>query len=170
MIDIEYEFVEEQRPAIERLADESDILSVTMIDPRTFIFEYDCNGLIALRDGTVRRHTGFKVCCHLNEGYLRRVDPLLLLNLRDPPQCYHPSVSWPLICVGKVIPGTPLVDLCARAYELISYQSFPVAEGDALRPDACAYVRANLDRFPVDARPLKWRKSAVALADPGARP
>jgi hypothetical protein len=164
--DVEADFIEEQVRAIRELAAQSDIFEVDVRERRTFVFRYDCTGLVALRGNDVRPHTGFEVSCYLHEDYLRRVNPLMLLNLAEPERCWHPSVSAPLLCIGTVAPGTPLVELAQRAYEVVTYQNVGGSERDALRPEACAYVRANLERFPIDPRPLRWRRGDGGAAEP----
>ena len=54
-------------------------------------------------------------------------------------------------------PGTPLVDLIYQLYEIITYHNVEMRENNALNLEACSWARSNLDRFPIDRRPLRRR-------------
>ena len=84
-----------------------------------------------------------------------------MLTLQAPRNCWHPNVRAPFICVGPIAPSTTLVELATRAFELITFQSIGPGERDALRAEACPFVRRNFERFPIDPRPLKWRDRQV---------
>ena len=77
-----------------------------------------------------------------------------------PPNVWHPNIAHaaPFICVGRLGPGTPLVDLLYQCYEVLTYFRFNPREDDCLNPAACAWARQNADRFPLDDRPLKRRR------------
>ena len=75
---------------------------------------------------------------------------------------WHPNVRHPLICIGRVIPGTPLVDLVHRVFEIVTWQHHTSVEIDALNAAACQWARTNADRLPVDRRPLLHRHVASA--------
>jgi hypothetical protein len=70
----------------------------------------------------------------------------------------------PLICVGRLKPGTWLVDLLYQCYEIITYQKVTMREDDALNPLACVWSREHQQRFPIDRRPLKWRAALEAAS------
>ena len=107
----------------------------------------------------------FEVGIWFPSDYLRRAEPWEVLTWLGPRRVFHPNISdrMPVICVGRLAPGTWLVDLLYQVFEIISYQKVTMREDDALNPAACAWARENQHRFPVDRRPLKWRKP---LAEP----
>jgi hypothetical protein len=49
----------------------------------------------------------------------------------------------------------PLIDILYQAHEVGTGNKLMMLEHDALNWDACAWARRNMDRFPVDRRPLK---------------
>jgi ubiquitin-protein ligase len=75
------------------------------------------------------------------------------------PGVWHPNVSMevPLICIGRLTPGTGLVDVLYQVYEILTWHKFNPRENDSLNKTACAWARQNQSRFPVDHRPLKRR-------------
>ena len=62
-----------------------------------------------------------------------------------------------MICVGRLYPGTRLLDIIYQLYEIITYQKVTMREDDALTPDACVWSRQNQHCFPIDDRPLRRR-------------
>jgi hypothetical protein len=72
---------------------------------------------------------------------------------------FHPNISdkLPFICVGKLAPNTPLVDILYQCFEIITYNKVTMREDDALNMQACVWARENQHRFPIDRRPLKRR-------------
>ena len=72
-------------------------------------------------------------------------------------EVFHPNIKAPFICVGKLSPGTLLVDILYQCFEIISYNKVTMREDDALNGAACAWARSNQHRFPVDPRALKRR-------------
>ncbi len=76
------------------------------------------------------------------------------------PNVWHPNVSreHPLICIGRLTPGTPLVDILYQIFDILTFQKYNPREDDSLNKTACAWARENQDRFPIDRRPLKRRQ------------
>jgi hypothetical protein len=113
----------------------------------------------------VREAEGFHVGLFFGAEYLRTVNPFETVALLGPLNTYHPNVAFgaPFICLGHIAPGTPLVDLLYRCYEVLSYQRLTPREDDALNKEACRWARANQQRFPVDRRPLKRRPLALEV-------
>jgi hypothetical protein len=147
-----------QREEATALADDSDLLDVWPLDPQRFLARFCNKGLVRAHDGEVREANHFEVEYWFKEDYLRRVPrPLEVLTWIHPLEVIHPNVRPPLCCVGFITPGTSLVDLLYRTYEVISYQNVMPKEDDALDLDACQWARHNQHRFPVDVRPLKRR-------------
>jgi ubiquitin-protein ligase len=81
------------------------------------------------------------------------------------PRVWHPNVSGdlPLICIGRLAPGTTLVDILYQIYDILTYQKYNPREDDALNKPACAWARANQHRFPIDPRPLKRRTLSLEV-------
>jgi hypothetical protein len=144
------------------LAAESDILALhaePARPPQRYFARYRCRGLVKLDDGTIREADAFAVGIYFPPDYLRAAHPLRVLTFLSPRNIFHPNISdrAPVICIGRLTPGTGLVDLCYQIYEIVTYQKFTLRENDALNHAACAWARHNQHRFPIDARPLKRR-------------
>jgi ubiquitin-protein ligase len=151
-------FMERQLAEGVALSDASDVLSLRQspMTPPHFVAEYTCNGLIRDAAGEIREANQFQVGIWFPADYLRRADPFEMLRIFTP-NVWHPNVGseLPLICIGRLTPGTSLVDILFQVYEILTYQKYNPREDDALNKAACAWARANQDRFPVDRRPLK---------------
>ena len=59
------------------------------------------------------------------------------------------------ICIGRLEPGTSLVDILYQVFEIIVYRKFNAREYDCLNKAACTWARNNQGRFPTDPRSLK---------------
>ena len=94
--------------------------------------------------------------------YLRRADRFEALALLEPRSAFHPNLRDGFVCL-EVYPGEPIVEICEALHRLFSWRLRQLAENDALNPDACAWGRANLDRLPLDDRPLFGRTLALTL-------
>jgi hypothetical protein len=162
---IEKSWLNGQAIAIRELASRSDILDVARLDERTFLLRYDARCLVALAGGKIVEHRGFLAASHLHDGYQHKPHPALVLTLVEPAPCFSPNVSAPLLCIGPILAGTPLVELARRAFEVVTLQNVGSSERDALNPKACRWVRANFDRLPIDSRPLEWRAADDAPAE-----
>ena len=139
------------------LAEASDLLDVERLDPQRFVARFHSKALVRGSDGQVREANRFDVGYWFSESYLREVNPAQVVTWLGPAEIFHPNVKPPFCCVGSIEPGTSLVDLLYRTYELISYQNVMPDERDALNPTACQWARNNQHRFPLDDRPLKRR-------------
>jgi ubiquitin-protein ligase len=153
-------FMERQLAEGLELARSSDVLRLHVPPsvPPHFVAEYLCNGLIRGADGEIRKASDFQVGIWFPPDYLRRADPFEMLRVFTP-GVWHPNVSTdlPLICIGRLTPGTTLVDILYQVYEILTYQKFNPREDDSLNKVACAWARENQARFPIDPRPLKRR-------------
>jgi hypothetical protein len=155
-------FLETQRREAMQLAAASDLLEVTAIDPQRYFATFRCRGLVQNARGEVREHDRFSVGIWLPESYLRVANPAEILTWLEPKTVWHPNIRSPFVCLGKIAPGTPLVDLLHRCFELISFQNVTMREDDALNQPACAWARRNRERFPVDSRPIKRQAAEAA--------
>ena len=148
-------FLEAQRCDALALAAQSDLLDLTALDLQHYVATYRCRGLVRDARCEVREHDRFTLGIWLPESYLRDVKPAQILTWLDPADVWHPNIGPPFVCVGRIAPGTPLVDLLHRCFEVISFENVTMREDDALNRVACGWARRNRDRFPIDRRPLK---------------
>ena len=148
------------------LATESDLFDLVPLDPpplvRRYIACFHCTGLVRAASGEIAEANQFAVGIAFPDDYLRRVEPSHVLTWLTPGEIFHPNIRAPFICVGRMGPGTSLVDLLYQIHEIITYNKATVREDDALNVDACQWARANAHRLPVDRRPLKRRRGEAA--------
>jgi hypothetical protein len=161
-------FLEQQLSEGMALAEASDLLTLVPVagtPPERYLADFRCHGLVRAESGQVVEADHFVVGIWFPDDYLRQVDPAAVLALLRPGSIWHPNVSnrGPWICVGRIAPGTPLVDLLYRVFEVITYSRVTMREDDALNREACAWARAHRDRFPVDDRPHKRRPMEFAI-------
>lgn len=151
-------FLKRQQEEGPALAQSSDILNLEPVggpQPQHFMAEFHCRGLVRTPDGLIREAGRFGVGIFFPDDYLRRADVPTVLTWLGPLGIYHPNIRPPFICVGRLEPGTELVDIIYQIFEIIVYRKFNPREDDALNRSACAWARNNQHRFPIDARPLK---------------
>jgi hypothetical protein len=162
-------FLREQYEQVLALAGESDLLDIHPLEglPPRFIAEFSCRGLVSPQGGPVREASHFVVGIMLPSDYLRQVNPFEVLTWLEPAEIFHPNIMPPRLCPGRIHAGTSLVDIVYQCYEIITYQNVYMNEGNALNWDACQWARKNQSRFPVDPRPLKWKRPA---GDPAPLP
>jgi hypothetical protein len=157
-------FLDRQAEEGRALAAASDILELDPLPTgQHFVARFHCKGLVKDADGPVREANLFEVGVFFRSDYLRTVMQPEVLTLFGPLNTYHPNLAPPLICVGHIVPGTSLVDLIYRVYEVLSFQRLTPREDNALNREACCWARANQERFPTDRRPLKRRPLALEV-------
>jgi len=149
------DFLETQDVEGMRLAADSNLLDLEAVDRRCWIATFSCKGLVRNAAGAVRGHDLFGVGIRFPDDYLRVVNPAEILTWLGPKEIWHPNIKTPFICLGRIAPGTPLIDLLHRCFEVITFENIVMREDDALNKPACAWARRNRDRFPVDTRPIK---------------
>lgn len=154
-------FLRNQLAEASALAEASDLLEVAPVAGAQFVLaEYRCRGLVR-RGDAIEDADNFVVGFRFPADYLRRVHPAEILVLVSPAGVWHPNIGrgdTPApICIGRITPGTPLVELLYRVHELLTWQTFSTLEYDTLQPEACEWARRNASRFPTDSRPLRWR-------------
>jgi hypothetical protein len=150
-------WLETQQAQAQALADASDLLEVQRVDRQRFVARFHAKTFVCGPDGEVGEVTGYEIGYTFRENYLRHVEPLEVLSWLHPRGVFHPNARAPVCCIGHITPGTPLVDLLYRTYEVVSGQNVMPDEKDALNPVACQWARNNPHRFPLDNRPLKRR-------------
>jgi hypothetical protein len=164
-------FLTQQQEEGLALAESSDLLDLFPQDgppARRYLARFRCRGLVRHDDGTIGEAERFEVGIQFPSDYLLRSHTAEVLVWLGPRRVFHPNISSeaPFICVGRLTPGTSLVDILYQCFEIITYHKVTMQESDALNRDACAWARNNQHRFPVDRRPLK-RQMAVHHATTG---
>ncbi|MBN2491657.1 MAG: hypothetical protein JXQ29_12480 [Planctomycetes bacterium] len=160
------DFLKAQLVAGLALAAESDLLMLLPLRgsgpfPDRYLARFTCRGLVCDPETrAVAEHDRFEVGIHFPPDYLRAVRPYQIVTLLAPPHAWHPNLRFPGMCLGRMHPGTGIVELVYQAYEVITYQKMTTLEHDALNPEACAWARRNTARFPIDRRPLKRKPVA----------
>ena len=156
-------FLRRQREEGMALAEQSDCLDLMAVDdgpaPRRYLARFGCTGLVRTQQGEIVTADDFLIGIAFPNDYLRRLNPFEVLTWLGPSNVFHPNISdrAPFICLGRLAPGTGLVEILYQCFDLITYRKATVREDDALNRDACCWARRNLDRFPIDPRPLKRR-------------
>jgi hypothetical protein len=153
-------FLARQREEGMALAAESDLFDLIPVDGRAgqrYLLELRCTGLVQRDSGEIVEADRFVVGVWFPDHYLREADPYRVLTWLDPVRTWHPNVKAPFVCVGGIAPATPLCDLVYRCAEVVTWNRVTMREDNALNKEACAWARRNLQRFPVDSRPLKRR-------------
>jgi hypothetical protein len=153
-------FLETQQREAMQLAAESDLLELSVLDLQHYIATFRCRGLVRNAAGEVSEHDRFTLGIWLPDTYQRIVNPAEILTWFEPAEVWHPNVMPPFVCLGKIEPNTPLVDLLHRCFEVITFEN--VGMGDALNQPAGAWARRNRERFPIDARPIKRQRVEAA--------
>ena len=130
-----------------------------------YVAEFRCKGLVRAHGGDVQEADRFLIGIWFPSDYLRRADPWQVLTWLGPRHVFHPNISdvAPFICVGRLLPGSTLVDLLYQCFEIITYKKVTMREDDALNRQACAWAREHQHRFPIDSRPLKRRSLTLSL-------
>ncbi|MGH7560438.1 MAG: hypothetical protein ACRENB_05400 [Gemmatimonadales bacterium] len=161
MVDRVYEgFLRRQLDEARELMDSSDRVHLEPLGspwPDRYRVRFTCRGLVRAPDGAMRETERFEVGIRFPADYLRRADPVQVLTWLGPMNVYHPNISdiAPVICIGPIKAGTPLVTLVERCYQVITYQKVTTALWNTLNPRAAVWAAAERDRFPVDPRPLR---------------
>ncbi len=156
------------------LAESSDLVDLAPADhglPQRYVVEFRCKGLVRRGDGDdeIVEADRFAVGIRFPSDYLRRAEPMEVLTWLGPRNVWHPNIMAPVICVGRLTPGTPLVDIVYQVFEIITYNKATVREDDALNPAACQWARRNMHRFPIDRRALKRRTLRLEVTDLGGK-
>lgn len=105
-------WLESQKADVEALNAGSDRVHVMASeDDRTYKVVFACNGLMVGPEGDVVETDCYLVGIHFPDDYLRRFEPGRTIYLFDPITTFHPNVNRSAICVGRMAPGTGIVDL-----------------------------------------------------------
>jgi len=154
-------FLRDQYARVTALAAASDILRIApggSSHPQQYIARFHCRSLTKSLAGEPREEEShFDFGIRLPDDYLRSPDTKQIVAIFRPWTIFHPNISGPFICLGRLTGGTPLDDIIYQIYEIISYQKWSAHDG--LNEEACEWARGHQDLFPVDRRPLKWKES-----------
>jgi len=150
-------FLEAQIAPAHELAAASDILELKQTALNRYDIRFHNRSLVsgAGAEPVVRETDCIDTTIWLAPEYLRFVDPRYVISIREPESLFLPNVRPPFCCIGPIAPGTSVKDLVYRLYDVLSGQAVTMVESDALNHAACRFARSHLDRFPIDARPLK---------------
>jgi hypothetical protein len=155
-------WLEHQHAEAMALAQSSDRIAVLPepeVPPRNYVVRFDCQTMVRI-GGEVKPRNGCVVQFRFPLDYLRVAsDPAWIVSLLSPRNLYHPNVAPPFLCLGHIAPGTSLRELIFQVYEVLTFAKVTPREDDALNREACAWARRNMNRFPVDARPLRRQVS-----------
>jgi hypothetical protein len=161
-------FLARQQVAGLALAQESDLLDLLPIGSPAdrYLVELRCKGLIERSPGDVVEADRFQIGIWFPSSYLRAANPFQVLTWLGPHNVWHPNISAiePVICIGRLAPGTELVDILYQVFEIVTWNKVTMREDDALNAAACQWARRHGDRFPVDRRPLKRRRGALHVS------
>jgi hypothetical protein len=149
-------FLEVQLEKGTALAARSDVLEIQPIGPppvQAYVAVFEARGLVRQGD-EVAEARRLEVGVRFPRNYLREANAAEVLTVLFPREAFHPNILSPLLCPGFLRPGTSLPDLLHQVHEIWTWQNVNMNERDALNRMACAWARANRDRFPIDRRPL----------------
>lgn len=156
-------WLERQHADVLALAAASDrfaVLPLAEVPSQSYVVRFDCQTIVRQGNEVKPWHGGCVVGVRFPLDYLRVVPrPGWILSLLSPSNLYHPNVAPPSLCIGRIPPGTSLCELIYQVYEVLTFVKLTPREDDALNREACAWARGNMQRFPVDPRPLR-RQSA----------
>ncbi len=154
-------YLRDQEDKGRELAAASDILTLEPFPlptgpPTHYRVRFVCTGVVCHEDGLIAPQEGeFVVGIAFAHDHLRYVDPLRVVTWLGPWNVVAPNILPPLMCVGHVLPGIGLVDLCYQVYDIITFNNWSSA--DALNGFGAQWARASQHLFPVDRRPLRRR-------------
>jgi len=152
----------EEASALKRESDILDIVPLHGDPPDTYLAIFGCRGLIQTGPGEPEIADRFVVGIRFPEDYLRRVEPRDIVTLVHPlGTAFFPNVLGPMICIGRIVPGTSLVDILYQLHAILTFTKFSLV--DYLNPVAAEWARRNLDRLPIDPRPLKRTRRPICV-------
>jgi len=171
------DFLEGQGQSLSEFCDGSSRLECKLIQtedsmpPNIFMVKLRCAHMVMEDDQVQRSEEPSLIAIQLPGDYLRRTyqHPGQILSLVVPRNCWHPNLSWPHICAGNIAPGTPVVELVLRCYEIFTYNKFTPEENDCLNPLACRWARQHMQQFPLESEPLRDAHLDTAATSSDAR-
>ncbi len=160
-------FLEQQEIEAMELDRASDRLHIEPIGPRPrqrYILHFDCGTLVRTSAG-ITEANGFDVGIYIPADYWERAVASEIITLLWPVGLWHSNVRFPFICPGRLVRGTPLVDIIMQVHAILTFQKITIREDDSLQPEASSWARENIHRFPIDPRPLRRRRITFQVRD-----
>lgn len=145
------------------LHDNSELINVDLENSNwdRFRVKFSCKGLVWLPGAAAPSITTNHSC----EIYLHLDYP------RTPPQLtwltdiFHPNILPPSqnggVCIGYWTPAESIDQLCIRIAEMVQMKN--VNPYHPLNPTAAEWVKINLDKLPVDERPIMKPQLEIEL-------
>jgi len=133
--------------------------------PQHYVARFACKGPAKV-NGRIVDHNDWSVGICFPDNYLRAADPATVLTWLAPMEIYHPNIRPPFVCAGKIAPGTDLVDIVYRVFDMIRMENVTTVETDSLNPESCSWARDKIagGAFPIDKRPLKRRQIQLSVS------
>lgn len=155
-------FLERQLEEGMALAARSSLLTLEPLGgalPDRYAAHFACRGLVRAPSGEIVEAEGCDVGIWFPQDYLDRANPIEVVTWLSPREAFHPNIGpGPgdriFICIGHLQEGTSLFSILLQCFEIVTYQKVTMLESDALNHEACAWARANQQRFPIDRRTL----------------
>jgi len=158
-------FLRDQLREALQLEAESDLLKLDFDRedpaPQRYVACFRAKTLIQTNRGEIVEAEGFDVGISMGNDHLRRVNPVEILTYLGPhARPWHPNLfacrPTP-ICVS-IRPGMGLVDILHVVYDVFTWNLFNTGD-EGLNHPASQWARhQDPSRFPIDRRPLKWRR------------
>jgi hypothetical protein len=163
-------FLRQQQKEAMSLSGESDLIRLFPLGepPNRYVVHFYCKGLVQLETLEVVEANRFEIGIWFPADYLRTANPFQVITWLSPRHIFHPNIAAtaPVICIGRLTPGTGLVDLIYQVFAIVTWQKATLREDDALNRAACQWARQHPERYPVDNRPLKRRTLELRIGEP----
>ena len=167
-------FLESEGGKLVELCGSSSRLSCRLIQadealpPSIFVVEMTCRHLVRQDNRICPSSEPCVIAIQFPADYLRRGGPRPgeILSLLAPRNCWHPNVRFPYVCAGPIAPGTSVLDLVFRCFEIMTYVKFTPREDECLNQAACRWARAHMAEFPLESGPLRDIGMQEAATDP----
>lgn len=161
-------WLETQQAEGRDLAENSDVLTLLPLPDGPppfgrFLAMFSCTGLVRTDAGGIAEAHEWAVGIGFPGDYLRTVSGFQVVTWLGPGNAWHPNIRPPHICLGRLRPGTGLVEILDQILAVITYRKVTMREDDCLNPDACTWARNNRHRFPLDSRPLRRQPHAFTV-------
>lgn len=133
--------------------------------PQHYVARFRCKGTVRV-DGRIVECSDWSVGIWFPDDYIRSADSATSLTWLAPMEVYHPNIRPPFACLGKLEPGTDLVDIVYRLFDMIRMENVTTVEAESLNPESCSWARDKIanGEFPIDKRPLKRRQIEVSIS------
>jgi hypothetical protein len=151
-----------QRETSLAFADGCENLELEPLALNRYRASFMCETLLETAERVRKRPTKVVTEIWFPRTYLRRVDSMQIISVLEPLNIFLPNVRPPAICIGKLNPGAPLVEIISRVWEVLAGQNVMPNEFDALNAAACSWIRNNPECLPLDPRSLKGAASPVS--------